>query len=64
MNNFKVGDKEFYELLDMFERTFPSFRKDREEPEMWARGNVYQHGEYNKLFLIYRAGYTFGKTVS
>jgi hypothetical protein len=54
--------KEHYDLIEMFEKDVTGYRTDKEPKELWASGNVYQHGEYNKLFHVYRKGYAFGKT--
>jgi hypothetical protein len=52
--------KDHYDLLDMFEREFSDMRLDREDKTFWAKGNVYQSGETNRLFQAYRRGYAFG----
>ena len=54
--------KEHYDLIEMFEKTVTGFRTDKEPKELWAKGHVYQHGEYNRLFIVYREGYSYGKT--
>lgn len=56
--------KEHYELMQMFEKIVTGYRTDKENKELWAKGIIYQDGEYNKLFLAYRKGYSFGKVVS
>ena len=55
--------KEFYELVEMFEREkfYGANRYDKEEKSLWPKGNVYQCGETNKMFRIYMRGYSFGK---
>lgn len=60
-NTTSVTDKEAYDLMAQFERDFSHLRLDREERSEWRRGNVYQNGEANALFLAYRKGYTLGK---
>lgn len=56
-----IGSKDFYELLEMFEKEFSGYRLDREAKEFWAKGNVYQSGETNALFLAYRRGVAYGR---
>lgn len=55
--------KEHYELLAQFEKEF-SGRKDKEAKELWPKGVIYQDGTMNNLFLAYRKGAAFGKTLS
>jgi len=55
--------QEHYDLMDAFEREFRGHRLDREPKGIWARGNVYQSGDTNALFLAYRRGYALGKCV-
>jgi hypothetical protein len=56
--------KEHYELMANFEREYKHRRLDREkDKENWRRGNVYEDGHVNELFLAYRKGYALG-TVS
>jgi hypothetical protein len=53
--------KEHYELLASFEREHKHRRLDREkDKEHWKRGNVYEDGHVNELFLAYRKGYALG----
>jgi hypothetical protein len=53
-----------YDLMKMFEREFAGRRLDKEAKEFWAKGNVYQDGAVNDLFLAYRKGYAFGTAVA
>lgn len=56
--------KEHYDLMASFERDHKHFRLDQEKnKELWKRGNVYEDGHVNELFLSYRKGYSLG-TVS
>ena len=56
--------KEHYELLARFEADHKHRRLTREQnKELWKRGNVYEDGQVNDLFLAYRKGYALG-TVS
>ena len=56
-----IKSKEHYDLMDNFEKTFHCERLDKEDKELWSKGNVYQSGEVNKLFLAFRLGYSAGK---
>lgn len=53
--------REHYELMAMFEREFQGLRFDREDKALWPKGNVYQSGETNNLFLAYRRGFAYGR---
>jgi hypothetical protein len=57
--------KEHYEMIEMFEKVFgKGFRLDKEPKELWAKGNVYQHGDLNNMFLVFRHGYAYGKAMA
>lgn len=59
-----LKDREHYDLMASFESEFGgSYRLDKEPKELWPRGNVYQHGELNQLFLAYRRGYALAKAI-
>jgi len=53
--------REHYKLMAMFEREFAGLRFDREDKALWPKGNVYQSGETNNLFLAYRRGFAYGR---
>lgn len=53
--------KAHYELMAQFEREYKNLRLDREDKEMWPRGNLYQDGRVNDLFSAYRKGFSSGK---
>ncbi len=57
--------QEHYDLIAQFERDFRLTGRciEKEPKEMWAKGSIYQHGETNQQFLVYRHGYAFGKCV-
>lgn len=55
--------KEHYELIDMFDRLFKHERLDKEDKSLWKQGNVYQDGHVNNLFLAFRHGFAYGRTV-
>jgi hypothetical protein len=56
-----ITTKEHYDLIAMFEREFKGLRLDKEPKELWPKGNVYQNGETNNLFLAYRRGFAYGR---
>lgn len=57
-----LTSREHAELMEQFEREF-SGRMDREAKEYWPKGNVYQDGRVNELFLAYRRGVAYGRAV-
>jgi hypothetical protein len=61
-----LTSQEHYDLIAQFERDPASkgFRLDKEPKSQWAHGHIYQHGELNQLFLMYRRGYVMGKRVA
>jgi len=59
-----ILSREHYELMEMFERQFKGHRLDKEDKSYWPRGNVYQSGETNNLFLAYRLGFAYGKATT
>ena len=58
----QVGSKEFYELMEQFERDFSQFRPRREQEDVWEYRHFYTN-EVNNMFLAYMAGYSFGRSV-
>ncbi len=59
-----VLSKEHMDLMCQFERDFKQERLDREEDkELWYRDRIYQSGKVNSLFLAYRLGYSFRKSM-
>jgi hypothetical protein len=56
--------QEHYDLMAQFEREFKGRRVDKEPKDGWPRGNVYQDGGVNELFLAYRRGYAFAKAMA
>jgi len=57
-----IQTKEHYELIAQFDLQFKSRRLDKEEDKsLWAKGFVYQDGQVNDLFLVFRQGYSFGR---
>lgn len=67
----KLWDKEFYELMNQFEKDLqilpytPSVERVIIKPgEKAPVGEYYNNGETNKLFTMYMAGYLFAKQLS
>lgn len=56
--------KEHHDLMAAFEKEFVGHRMDREDKTLWAKGNIYQNGETNNLFLAFRRGAAYGKWAS
>jgi hypothetical protein len=52
--------KAHYDLMAAFEREFRHCRLDKEPQALWAKGNIYQNGQTNELFLAYRRGAAYG----
>ena len=52
-----------YDLMTAFERDFKERRLDREEKSFWPKGNIYQDGQTNSLFLAYRMGASYAEAV-
>ena len=58
-----VGSKEFYEIVEMFDKEYKGYRLEKEDKTMWLSGNVYQNGEVNRLFMAYQKGYSLARCV-
>lgn len=58
-----LNTKEHIDLMNQFERDIKFGRFDKEEKELWVDGHIYQDGEINNLFRVYRLGYSFRKSV-
>lgn len=64
-----VGTKEFYDLMDMFEKSvkkiyIPGTKSLTREPrDTWTKGYIYTDGNVNSAFHVYMHGYVFGKYV-
>jgi len=56
----QLNTKEHYQLMLQFERDYKYYRLDKEDKDLWSKGNIYKDGYVNSLFLAYRAGYSFG----
>jgi hypothetical protein len=59
-----LTSKAHYDLMTQFESEFSHHRLDKEDKSYWAKGNIYQNGTANELFLAYRRGYAFGMAVA
>jgi hypothetical protein len=53
--------QEHYDLMAQFERQNKGLRFDREDRSVWHLQRLYQSGETNTLFLMFRQGYALGK---
>ena len=60
---YKILTKEHYDLMAEFEKNFKHLRLDKEEKSLWKDGHIYQDGEVNQLFKVFRLGYSYGKFV-
>ena len=60
--------KEHYELMAEFEKVCRDHcnyaRLDKEPKASWEKGVIYQSGEVNNLFLLFRKAYALGKTAN
>jgi hypothetical protein len=56
-----IGSKEHYDILESFEKSFSDYRLDKENKELWKKGQVYQSGETNKLYQAVMMGYSMGR---
>ena len=59
----QIKTKEHYELIKEFEKSNSDMRLDKEAKELWVKGQVYQDGNVNKLFINYRLGYALAKSL-
>ena len=59
-----LTSKDHYEMIAFFDHQFKHLRLDKEPKEMWSKGNIYQNGETNKLFLAFRQGVAYGKATA
>jgi hypothetical protein len=64
-NEMTITSADHYEMIAMFEKEFQGMRLDKEaDKARWAKGNVYQSGETNALFLAYRRGAAYGRATA
>lgn len=59
----QLKTQEHYDVIAMFERLGIGARFEKEQKELWPKGHVYQHGDTNNLFLAFRHGVAFGKSL-
>lgn len=59
----QVHTREHEEIMEQFEKDVQPGRLDKEPRENWKRGIVYQNGEVNAMFQVYRMGYSLGRSV-
>lgn len=68
--NTPLNSQAHYDMIEQFERSMkkasnmPSIRTAKEDKSLWAKGNVYQDGMTNQLFLVYRLGHAYGTAVA
>ena len=61
----RLFSKEHYELITQFDKEFKKEgRLDKEPKELWSRGRIYQHADINNMFLAYRKGIAYGKSLN
>lgn len=61
--DIQLRTKEHEELMKQFE-SFKPGRIDRESKDQWNKGIIYQNGEVNELFLMFRKGVAYGLMMS
>jgi hypothetical protein len=59
----QLKSQEHIDLMAMFEREHRGRRLDKEPKNLWAMGRIYQDGQLNDLFLVYRKGYALAKSI-
>ena len=61
-----LGTKEFYELMNQFEKDTEQYNPEKENKDMWAKSLYYCNGSINKEFKLYFLGYANakGKSIS
>lgn len=61
----KQGTKEWYELLEFFERNLQKVTYmtslEREQKQYWEKGHIYCNGIVNEYFKVFLWGYSHGK---
>lgn len=56
-----IGSQEHIDLMAFFDRMNGHLRLDKESKEMWTKKRIYQDGQVNDLFLMFRSGVEFGR---
>jgi len=59
----QVNSKEHDEMMKQFEKDHGYSGYEKEDRSWWNKAIFYQNGEINKLFLMYKSGYSFGRCV-
>jgi hypothetical protein len=57
-----LNNQEHIDIIMQFEKDFKG-RFDKEPKELWIRGNIYQCGQINQLFIAYRKGFALAKCI-
>jgi len=65
MKQIELETKEFYELMEFFEKTKIAYgRYERESQDNWNRQIYYEDGNINECFKMFLAGCNYGIMVS
>lgn len=64
-----IGSKEFYDLMDQFEKDIKNMRVygckvEREDKTNWKNQNYYSNGQVNLLFQGYIFGYSYARCLA
>lgn len=54
-------NKEQFEIIEQFEKTYPYIRKDKEPKKLWKKKIIYQDGQVNELFIAFCFGVAYGE---
>lgn len=57
----QIHTQEHIEIMKSFEALKLGSRYETEPKDLWVKGNIYQCGETNKLFIAFRHGYSNGR---
>ena len=60
----KLCSKEFYELMEVYEKYMHIDSLAREDKYVWEKGYYYKNGDYNKSFRGFMAGYQHAKSLA
>lgn len=66
----ELQSKEFYEVMEMFEKTSKHFIRfgsqglKKEDKKHWNRQVYYCDGNANEAFKIFLSGYSYGKSLT
>jgi len=61
--NAQLKNKEHYDLMAQFEKTYNLTPNYRESKEFWTIGYLYKNASHNTAFIAFRHGYEFGRVV-